>query len=360
MTLLLRNKELAELLDPGEIVDQLDRTYGAYASGTGVTAPRLDLQAPRNAQGESYQLGLVAGLTERYGAIRIKSDMTFMRHIGGQARKEKYCREPGTYLGLVLLFDVENGALLAILHDGLIQKARVGADSAIGVRHMARDDATALGILGAGGMARAHIEAIRTVRPITRVHIFSPTAANRARLAAETRARGLDAVAVDEPKAVFAASDIVCACTSAIGPVVHGPDLRPGQHVTAIGGTLDDAASARIDVALRLGEATPPEELPAWELREECLSFTPPDGKAASGGTRRFANVPPERQVRLAELISNPARGRTAPEQITFSERGSLHGLQFAALAGLVYERARARGVGTPIPDEYFVQSIRN
>lgn len=360
MTLLLTNDDVGRLVGTCDLIEVLDRAYRANAGGTGVSAPRLDLQAAANPRDETYQLGVVAGLTERYGAIRIKSDMTWQRVVGGRPRKEKYCVAPGTWLGLVLLFSIEDGALLAILHDGLLQKMRVGADSAIGARYLARGDAETLGILGAGGMARTHLEALTAVRPIRRVRIFSPTPVNREALAAEARQRGLDAAALDRPENVLAAADIVCACTSAIGPVIHGRDLRPGTHITAIGGTLDADASARIDVALRLGSATAPAELPDWGFEEECLSFVPPTGKATSGGTRRFADVPPGRRFMLAELLADPSRGRTSAEQITFSERGNIHGLQFAAAAGLAYERARAAGIGEVLPSECFLETIRN
>lgn len=360
MTLLLTNKDIAPLLDPVAVIDELDRVYSQFALGTGVTAPRLDLQAEQNSAGKAYQLGIAAGLSGRYGALRIKSDMTFRRLVDGLPRKEKYCVQPGTYMGLILLFSLENGELLAILHDGLIQKMRVGADSALGARYLARADSTVLGILGAGGMARTHLDAISKVRPIDRVQIYSPTTANREALAAYGRSCGLDAVAVATPAAALDSADIVAACTNAVGPVVHGHYLRPGMHVTAIGGTLDAEASARIDVALRLGSATAPAELPDWEFEDECLSFVPVTGKSAAGGTRRFANIPPHRRVMLRELLRHPTRGRTRPGQITFSERGNIHGLQFAAVAGLIYERALAQGVGATLSTATFLQNIRN
>ncbi len=69
-------------------------------------------------------------------------------------------------MGLILVFDRASGELVAILHDGLLQKMRVGADSALGARYMSRPDSSVLAILGAGGMARAHVDAMRAVRPI--------------------------------------------------------------------------------------------------------------------------------------------------------------------------------------------------
>ena len=202
MTLLLDNSELEPLISAAEFVNALDVAYRSFSMGEGVCAPRIDLQSGEIAPDANYQLGLAVGMSGKYAALRIKSDVVMRQIIEGVARKDKYCVSPGTYLGLVLLFDRSNGALLAILHDGLLQKMRVGADSALGVRYMARADACVLGILGSGGMARAHVAAIAAVRQLDRVQIYSPTRKNREQFAREmAEIHGVEAVAVDAPEA---------------------------------------------------------------------------------------------------------------------------------------------------------------
>lgn len=359
MALFLSNLAVAPLLEPRSIIDQLDRAYRRFAGGDGVTTPRFDLQSPANKTGETYQLGLTAGVDEQYAALRIKSDMTFKQEAEGRVTKGKYCREPGNYMGLILLFSARNGELLAIMHDGLIQRLRVGADSAVGARYMAREEASVLGILGSGGMARAHLDTLCEVRPIEQVRIYSPTTANREALAKYARSKGLLADAVASPADCAAGADILSACTNAVGPVINGSLLAPGLHVTSIGGTLDNAASKMIDVGLRLGNATTPSELPHLNFTDECMSFTPQGVKSSSGGTKRFANLSKEQQVTLAELLLNPARGRTDARQCTFSERGNIHGIQFTAVAAAVYEQALAQKAGQNV-DPGFLQDIRN
>ncbi len=360
MALVLTNPEIARVLDPTAVIDALDDAYRAYAGGIGVSVPRTDAQGAPGENGATYQLGTVVGVTGgRYAALRIKSDMVFETTEGGRRRKEKYAGRPGRFLGLILLFDTGTGDLLAILHDGLIQQMRVGADSALGIRYMARRDATRLAILGAGGMAGTHLACISRVRKLDRIRVFSPTAENRARFAADWSARGLPVEAVGSAEEAIDGADIVSCCTNAIGPVLHGPQLSPGQHVTCIGGTLDAGASARIDLALRFGEATVPDELPGWDFDAQCLSFNG-GGKAGAGGTRRFAEIPPERLLGFADLLSGRREGRSSASQITFSERGNIHGLQFAAVAGQVYEAAVAQRLGTELPAELFLETVRN
>jgi len=361
MTLLLTNDDLASLISPAEFVDRLDRAYRDYAVSSGICAPRIDVQSAALGPDKNYQLGLAVGMSGSYAALRVKSDVVMRRIVGGVARKDKYCTEPGKYLGLILLFEAATGALLAILHDGLLQKMRVGADSALGVRYMARRDCGVLGLLGSGGMARAHVAAVASECVLQRVQVFSPNPENREAFAREmAELHGLDVVAVDAPEKIYNDADIVSSCASAIGPVIFGRFLKPGLHITCIGGMLDDEASDRVDAALRFGLAPAPAEAPELRLEAECMTFAEGGGKAAHGGTARYANIPSSRRVEFSELLTDPSRGRTDDRQITFSERGNIHGLQFAAVAGLLYERARAANVGQELAADQFLQSIRN
>ncbi|AZQ68268.1 hypothetical protein EF888_14660 [Silicimonas algicola] len=361
MPLILDNDAVARLVTPADVVATLDTAYCAYAEGRSLTAPRLDFQSPQGQGGQNWQLGLAAGLgPDRWACLRIKSDVIYRRTVDGRPRKEKFCVEPGTYMGLLMVFDMIDGALRAIVHDGLIQQMRVGADSALGVRYMAREDAVSLGVLGAGGMARTHIDAIQHVRPIRRIRIYAPTRVNAEALAAEARARhGIDATAVDSAEAAAAGADILSACTNAIGPVVPGAALDPGTHVTCIGGTLDSVADGRVDRALRFGTASGPIEVPDWAVEDEGVTFSRGE-KAGAGTARRFHAIPRDRRVMFADLLADPSLGRTAASQITFSERGNIHGVQFAALAGLIVERAVALGEGVALDDALFLQNIRN
>ena len=359
--LFLDNDAIAALIDPARFVAAQDDAYRAFATGVGVCPPRIDVQSAEGEAGRHFQLGLAAGIGQRYAALRIKADIVFEEMRDGRRRKNKYCGAPGRYCGLVFVFDRATGSPLALMHDGLMQKMRVAADSALGARYLARDDARVLGILGSGGMARAHVAAMRAVRPVSHLLVFSPDRGHREGFAAEMAAlHDIDARAVDAPEAVAAEADILSSCASAVGPVIKGRFLRPGQHVTCIGGTLDDEADARIDLALRFGLAPAPVEIPGTQVEDECLSFVEGETKSASGGTRRYARIPAERRISLADLLADPGRGRRSADQITFSERGNVHGLQFAAVAGLLYEAALAAGAGHALPDALFLQTIRN
>ncbi len=75
--------------------------------------------------------------------------------------------------GAVLLFEPEHGALAAILDANSITAIRTAAVSGLATRLLARTDAGDLAILGSGVQARGHLAAMRAVRTLRRVRVWS-------------------------------------------------------------------------------------------------------------------------------------------------------------------------------------------
>jgi ornithine cyclodeaminase/alanine dehydrogenase-like protein (mu-crystallin family) len=230
---------------------------------------------------------------------------------------------------------------------------------------MARADSETLGMLGSGGMARAHVEAILAVRPVKRMRVYSPTPANRERFAAQMRERhGLHVEALDDPREVHRGADILAACTDSVGPVIRGEWLEPGMHVISIGGRPDDAARARFDRRLRIGTAPAPVGRPELATADEYLGYIARPGDAAwkeqRGGRKAPVVTGQAGDVHFADVAAGREAGRTTRDEITYSERGNIQGAQFHAVAAVVYEAARERGLGREIPTDWFLQDIRD
>ena len=366
--LLIDNATTASVLQMPAVVDVLERSYRDLAAGEVICRPRIDMRFPID--GEAiYQWGTMEGgsASTGYYAIRMKSDVLSEVEYGGTRSQEKYCVQPGTFCGLVFLMSTRTGEPLAILNDGVLQHMRVGADSAIGVKYAARQDARVLGLLGSGGMARSHLESMLTVRPLERVQVYSPTKANRERYAAEMREKhGIEVVAVEKARDVFRGADIVSGCTDAAGDVIIGDWLEPGTHVTSIGGRPDARARELFDVWLRLGNVPAPLDDPDWRPTDEYLAYAArPQDPVWAHHTHGKGRRPPEgagapRVVSLEDVLSGSDKARAGDTEITFSERGNIQGAQFFAVAGHVYEQCRERGLGRELPTEWFLQDIRD
>jgi thiomorpholine-carboxylate dehydrogenase len=146
-----------------------------------------------------------------------------------------------THMAIVELLRRATGEPLAVLDGRLITEMRTAAVSAVALDALGSAEVHSLGILGSGVQARAHMQALRLVRPgINDIRIWSRTPANAERLAAESCAR---AVSIAEA----AAADVVLTVTSSANPVLQCRWLAPRALVLAVGATgatlreLDDA-----------------------------------------------------------------------------------------------------------------------
>ncbi len=161
-----------------------------------------------------------------------------------------------SHLGLVALFDADDGRPLAVLEASSLTAVRTAAVSALATRLLARPSACDLALLGSGEQAASHLEAIARVRPLRRVRVWSRRTANAEAFAA--RHDGVEAVA--SVAEAVADADIICTLTGARTPILKGDWVSAGAHINAVGACTPDAAEvdetlvrrARYVVDLRL------------------------------------------------------------------------------------------------------------
>src|SRR5882762_488695 len=369
MTLIINNHDVEQVLTMEDTLEALEQSYLQLAAREAVCRPRIDIRIPTSDPAKNYQWGTMeGGSTAGYFAIRMKSDIAYETVYNGVRTQEKYCSRPGLFCGLVLLTSIETGEPLAFINDGVLQHMRVGGDGGIGVKHMANADAATLGMLGSGGMAHSNLMAFVEMRKIKRLNVFSPTKAHRESFAREAEETyGIEAKACSRPEEIYEGADIVAACTDSAVTVLDGTRIEKGAHVINIGGSgvPDKATLARIDVYLRIGDSPGPTSNPALQFDDEHLGWearpkSPKHGDGRSSRKRGHGVLLPEKRISLADLVEGKVKGRTSRDQITYSERGNLQGAQFFAVAGRVYELAKAAGLGREIPTEWFLQTIRN
>src|SRR5712691_2861696 len=177
MTLILSNDDVAKVLTMRDCIAVMEEAYLELAEGRGVSRRRSDCFTPTARADALYSLKSMDGVVPKLGvgAVRINSDIVTWPKRGNNMRREKVPAAPnGRYVGLVLLFSSETGEPLAILPDGVMQRIRVGATNGLGVKYLARKDASSVGILGSGWHAGAQLMAACAVREIETIRCFSP------------------------------------------------------------------------------------------------------------------------------------------------------------------------------------------
>lgn len=219
-----------------------------------------------------------------------------------------------THHALIVLFQPETGAPVAVLDGRLITEVRTAAVSAVATDLLARRDVNILGILGSGVQAASHLEALRLVRRFDAVRVWSPR--NAARFA-ETH--GVTAVGTAE-EAVRGA-DVVVVATSARTPVLQGTWLAPGCHVNAVGACRPDWRE--------LDDAT---------LRRARLFVDSREAARVESGDMIAA---PAIAAELGEVVTTPALGRQDDRQITLFKSLGL-AIEDVVAADLVHRAATA------------------
>jgi ornithine cyclodeaminase/alanine dehydrogenase-like protein (mu-crystallin family) len=275
---------------------------------------------------------------------------------------EKYCVEPGTFCGIVMVFSTRNGEPLAIINDGIIQHMRVGGCAGLGVKYLSREDSSVVGIFGSGGMARTYLLAFNEVRKIGEVRVYSPTKKNRDTFAAEMKERlRFNVVAVERPEDVLRGSDIVATCTDSIQVVVDEPSwVEPGMHLTCVkANEWNPEIVKKSDLIIRMGRPTINLDVGMRRIGGEAAVVA-----GSEEEVKRIAN--PKVDIfssefpLLTDIMSGKLKGRTDRNQVTFFANSGTQGLQFASTAGYVVREAKRRGLGEEIPTNWFLQDIRD
>ena len=135
--------------------------------------------------------------------------------------------------GVYVLFRAGTLEPAAVIDGGELTAIRTAAVSGLATQLLARPEASRLVVFGAGVQARAHVEAMLTVRTITHIIVVGRSQAAAADLVVDLRGAGIDAEVGDA--GAVAGADIVCCCTTSGQPLFDGALLQPGCHVNAIG-----------------------------------------------------------------------------------------------------------------------------
>lgn len=311
--LYLCRADVERLLDIDAMLEALAHVLVILSSGITSVPPRTAARIP-----DVGLMGAMAGYVPGV-ALEIKLVSVFPGN---------HSRGLPSHQALIALFDENDGAPLAVMDGTYITAIRTGGTAAVATRALARGDARVLAILGAGVQGGSHLETFTRVRDFDEIRVASRDQAKASALAGRHPKAG---VATSFEEAVRGA-DVVACCTDAREPVLRREWLKPGVHVSSVGGTFgpeldaETLAAGKVFVEWR-GAALNPPPAGAHELQ----------GLGADGITE------------VGEVLAGTRPGRTSEQDITIY-KSTGHAVEDAATARLVYDRARAEGAGVNLP----------
>jgi ornithine cyclodeaminase/alanine dehydrogenase-like protein (mu-crystallin family) len=377
--LVIGNDVVAQVLTMADCIRVQEEAFRKLPSGGAIHRPRIDMYFPCEREDGYFRWGTMEGANDGYFAIRMKSDViTWPKVENGNWTEEKYCREPGTYCGVIFLLSTRNGEPLAFINDGVLQHMRVGGGAGIGAKYLAREDTHVVGMLGSGGMARTFLEAFKCVRDVRLCKVYSPSAQHREAFAAEmSRRLNIEVRAVDSAREAVRGADLLSSCTDSMQPVYDAEWIEPGMHITNLGRReVPDAAMDRFDVVVRQGTAGL--QMRQTERFQAERGLSP---AAFIGGTVEEMKRLPEKNMQpgfggdspeftdrgrggdkpdFADLVTGKCKGRENRDQVTFYRNVGNQGLQFSSVGGFVYAQTVKLKKGRQFPTEWLLQDIRD
>jgi alanine dehydrogenase len=334
--LLLKDDDVQKVLTMPMTLDALEETQKEIARGDAATMGRIDVYLPCERPESYYRWAVMTGGAKRDGFVvaRMLSDIVSWPGEKGNQRENKHCIQPGTYFGMLILFDARDGMPAAFINDGFLQHMRVAGGAGLGAKYLAKKNSQSVGM-------------------------------NAELYAKEMGAKfNIEVAPVNSAREAVKDVDIVSCCTSSIDPVFQTAWLQPGMHVTDV--TWDETEPGfanAVDIAIKMGESTPHLEDPppgAFYAAHGFLGYVAgqPNEKAI------IPRRPPRAEIlimpSLADMISGRVGGRTSDSQTTWFLNLGVMGVQFAAVCAAVYKEAKKKSIGREIPTEWFTQSIRD
>jgi len=191
--------------------------------------------------------------------------------------------DPGSQV--VVVHDATTGVVRVIAMGNELGPRRTGAIGAVAADALAAPSADVAAVIGTGTQASAQLWALRTVRELREVRVFSRDKVHRdafAHLTAEQL--GLACHSVKSARAALEGASIVILATSSPTPVIKASWLARGAYVA----TLGPKQRARAEFGLDLAEAA---ALLVTDSTQQMDAYDPPNLLAATPFRDRMVSL---------------------------------------------------------------------
>jgi ornithine cyclodeaminase/alanine dehydrogenase-like protein (mu-crystallin family) len=222
--LYLSESDVQELLPMRDAIDVMRKTFEALAQGRAQNQPRRRLILETGSV-----LHSMAGAYGNYFGTKFYST------------NPRY----GAHFYFVL-YDAKTAQPLAMMEANHLGQIRTGAASGYATDLLADPQADTLGIIGSGFQARTQLNAVRAVRPVKTVRVWSRSEEKRRRFAEES-----SVTAVDSAEEAVRGARIVVTATNSKDPVLESRWIEPGTMINAMGSNVANRRELPADLVQR-------------------------------------------------------------------------------------------------------------
>ncbi|GAB3667222.1 ornithine cyclodeaminase family protein [Halopiger thermotolerans] len=318
-TLLLDSDAVDEHAQLAAVIDGVEEAFGAFERGDTQMPAKSYIELPQyNGDFRSMPAYLDTGDWDAAGVKWVNV------HPDNPAEHDL-----PTVLGTMIYSDPETAFPLAIMDGTALTMKRTGAAAAVATDYLAVEDATTLGIVGAGVQSYTQLEAISEVRPIEEV-VVADRDEERVQRFVETYEDRFDVRGGSISEAGHC--DVLSTVTPVRDPIVGPDDVGEHTHVNAIGAD----AAGKHELADDLLQAA----RIVIDDHEQCThsgEINVPYSEGVLTDDDIYAEI--------GELVVGAKAGRTDETGVTVFDSTGL-AIQDVAAARVVYENANAADDG--------------
>ena len=309
-------RAIADLMTRAAAFEAVEKVFAAMAAGDAYNFPVV-----REALGHESALYGFKGGFDRAG-------LTLGLKAGGYWPNNLEKRGLINHQSTVFLFDPDTGKARAMVGGNLLTALRTAAASSVSIKHLAREDAKVIGMIGAGHQAKFQLRAALEQRSFDKVigwNLHPEMLPNLAEVAAEFDLP-FEAVGLDGLRE----ADVIISITSSFDAILKADQVSSGTHLACMG--TDTKGKQEVDPAL-LTRATVFTDEVAQSVTIGEAQHAVAQGLIAEGDIHQ-----------LGAVINGAHPGRTSADQITLFD-GTGVGLQDLAVAASVVELAVQQGI---------------
>ncbi|WP_170560564.1 iminosuccinate reductase BhcD [Ruegeria atlantica] len=318
--LIVPEREIADLMTRQAAFDAVEKVFAAMASGDAYNFPVV-----REAIGHEDALYGFKGGFDRAG-------LTLGLKAGGYWPNNLEKRGLINHQSTVFLFDPDTGKPSAMVGGNLLTALRTAAASSVSIKHLARADATVIGMIGAGHQAAFQLRAALEQRKFEKVigWNYHPEMLPNIEKVANEAGVPFEAVELDG----MSEADVIISITSAFAPSLMAEHVGPGTHVACMG--TDTKGKQEVEAALLVKATVFTDEVAQSVTIGEAQH-------AVAQGLIKESDV-----AQLGAVINGTNPGRTSGDQITLFD-GTGVGLQDLAVAASVVDLAVQKGIAIKV-----------